>query len=70
MTDNITPSLLPCPFCGSADVATETYGVEWSVRCHNCFSVFICRAGGWQSLDKELESVVVAWNRRASGGAE
>lgn len=55
--------LLPCPFCGSADVAIDVpdYGDVRAVRCRQCEA-----EGPYDgSRPDHQEHAVAAWNRRA-----
>lgn len=51
------PSLLPCPFCGSADINTEG----------PCHTQFMCNGCGASEYDQPSHAeAIAAWNRRVA----
>jgi len=55
--------LKPCPFCGSTDVAANSYSIEASVRCFGCFAVIVRKHPKYS--DGGLVAAITAWNTRA-----
>jgi Lar family restriction alleviation protein len=52
----MTSVILPCPFCGSADIATEG----------PCYTQFMCEGCGAATYDQEGHAeAIAAWNRRS-----
>ncbi len=56
--------LKPCPFCGSTDVAANSYSIEASVRCFDCFAVIVRKHPKYS--DGGLGAAITAWNTRAT----
>lgn len=56
--------LKPCPFCGSTDVAANSYSIEASVRCFDCFAVIVRKHPKYS--DGGLVAAITAWNTRAT----
>lgn len=59
MSDNQTPKLLPCPFCGGEAMLGQdpTHG-SWAVQCLGCDAEYI-------SHQDPADVVAAGWNRRA-----
>jgi len=58
MSNEPTPELLPCPFCGSTDI-DFFYGESFIFpSCHSCFAM-------GPNCPQEL-SAAEAWNRRVT----
>ena len=55
--------LKPCPFCGSTDIAANSFAIEASVRCFDCFAVLVRKHP--RNTDGGLAAVIEAWNTRA-----
>jgi Lar family restriction alleviation protein len=58
-----TPNLLPCPFCGSADVSFDGESYHSFVVCGNCEAkgpAFSCEETGI------MDKAIVAWNQRGA----
>jgi len=56
-----TPNLLPCPFCGSADISFHGESYHSFVVCGNCEAegpAFSCEETGI------MDKAIVAWNQR------
>jgi Lar family restriction alleviation protein len=64
-TDSTTkPELLPCPFCGSADVDFDDVAAGNDIFCVKCNG---CRAKSVYlgDIPYRFEKLTEAWNRRA-----
>jgi len=66
-----TPSLLPCPFCGSADTddvlycAVDEYHRAY-VTCSNCFAEGPVVHDKEIGSDEAIEQAAAAWNQRST----
>lgn len=56
--------LKPCPFCGSTDVAANSYIIEASVHCFDCSAVIVRKHPKYG--DGGLVAAITAWNTRAT----
>ena len=57
--DTGSPQLLPCPFCGSRNIADDDYIRDGKqVSCRECFASTIAYN------PKAREKAIAAWNRR------
>ena len=52
-------ALLPCPFCGNADIDSDGNPVYW-VCCQQCGA----------NIENEQDSPITAWNTRAAHAQE
>ena len=61
--EKIKEALLPCPFCGSEDIAVAHDCLDWFAACHN--DQCPCTLEGY----RDEQSARNAWNTRASQAA-